>query len=707
MSGEKLGIFICECGYQIKNHLDLDRLMKEAQRLPSVTTCRRLHYACSPDGLATIQKFIKKKSLDRILVAGCTPRVVDAHFEEACTQCGIDGDFFELVDIREECAWAHPGETQAATDKALALIRMGTIRLTRPSQAFLRNEIVPAALVLGGGIAGMTAAINLADAGFPVKLVDRERELGGLLRHVRSLHPGGLATDQYLAEMNNKVTDHPRIDVLLETSVASVSGTVGRYTVSFHGNGTKGNGESSCDVGVILVATGADLLHPQPRSNHDGRRVVTQYEFEDELWKIENGSASAEKPNHIVMILCAQQHDGRYSDCTGTCFANALKQTHAIQRLNPRAKITLLFHDLYLPTGGDLAQEFHEAQQNGVVFMRFPVSHPPKVSDGIVEVTDELTGKRCRVAFDRVILPTPLVPQPDAGTVAKMLKIDQDERGFFLQRTERLLPDSSCDRGIYICGAAHYPCDWNEAEFQATNAAFRAIRHLRRGETILRWRTARVDPERCTGCGTCVETCSYHAITMQTREAMLNLATIDPWLCRGCGNCAVSCPVKAIGVPHESDAQIFDQIEAALMGSTGDGSHPVLVFGCEWSGLAAAEVAGARKLSYPVDTRLIRLSCGARFDPLFALWALFNGANGVLITACRPGKCHYIDGNQDLQARVQTLQQRLIGCGYDPRRLRLEWISPDDPVHFVETLTEFTNLVRALGPIPIQCTQNT
>jgi heterodisulfide reductase subunit A len=192
---------------------------------------------------------------------------------------------------------------------------------------------------------------------------------------------------------------------------------------------------------------------------------------------------------------------------------------------------------------------------------------------------------------------------------------------------------------------------------------------------------------------------------MQTQEAMLNLAAIDPWLCKGCGNCAVSCPVKAINIPHESDVQILDQIEAALAGYPKDFSLPVMVFGCEWSGYAAAEVAGARKLSYPVDTRLIRLSCSSRFDPLFALWAFFNGANGVLITACPPGKCHHIHANQSLQARVQTLHQWLIGYGYDPRRLKLEWMSPDDPVHFVETVTEFTNLMRALGSNLIQCTQ--
>ena len=240
----------------------------------------------------------------------------------------------------------------------------------------------------------------------------------------------------------------------------------------------------------------------------------------------------------------------------------------------------------------------------------------------------------------------------------------------------RLRPEGYAERGIYVCGAAHHPTDPREAEIEAISAAFKALRHLRAGQVVNQAPVARVDPALCTGCG----------------------------------NCVVVCPVKAISQPIDSDAQVLAQIEAAVRtadsrsadrrvrSTNGAGSESVriLVFGCEWSGHAAAELAGANKLSYPVETRLIRLRCSARFDPLHILWALYNGADGVFLGACAPGDCHYIDGNRYAQERIATLSKLLAANGFDPRRLRLAWITPDDPRDFVRQVSGFTELVAKL-----------
>jgi heterodisulfide reductase subunit A len=707
MIHEKLGVFICECEGKIRSYLKLDRLTKDIQSLPNVATCQKLRNACSPDGLATIQRSIKEDGLTRVLVAGCTARTLAPRFKQSCQSCGIPGDHFELVDIREGCAWVHSGEPHEATIKAYDLIRMGVTRLTlRETFPLLNSEVVPAALVLGGGIAGITAALNIANAGIPVKLIEKEAELGGMLRHVWSLHPNEQTIDQPLAEKIKAVTQHPQIDVRLDTKVTSVSGTVGHYSVNLNKNGTNTKNLDSCDVGAIVVATGAQIFDTRGSFNHDGRRVTTQHEFENELSELENNNGAAPLPDKIVMILCSQQHDGQHAYCYGACCTCALKQVEAIKRVNPTAEITFLFHDLYLPTCEDSIGEWQKAHENGVVFMRFPTSAPPEVKDGVVRVYDNLTAKSYRLSYDRVILPSPLVPQPDAGFVAHMLKIDQDENGFFPQMRDRLRPEDRCDRGIYICGAAHYPCDWQEAEFQAINAAFRTIRHIRAREITRHWSTAFVDSERCTGCGTCVEACPYHAISMKKRDGLFDISQIDAWLCKGCGSCAVTCPVRAISLSDESDAQLLGQIEAALADNPEDNRGRVLIFGCAWSGHAAAELAGARHLSYPLDTRLIPLGCSARFDPLHALWGFFNGADGVFIAACPPGDCHYINGNQSLQKRVENLHQLLAGYGFDPRRLRLAWTPPDDPHLFVEKITDFTDLLQALSRNPIQFAQD-
>jgi len=637
-----------------------------------------------------------------VLVAGCTPRTLAPRFRTACEEAGLDGDLFELVDIREGCAWVHQGEPEAATAKAVDLIQMGLVRVAlRQPRRPVSAEVAPAALVIGAGLAGMTAALTLADAGQPVKLVERGAALGGMLRDAHTLYPDRRNAAEFVAQKAEAVTHHPRIEVLLENQVTRISGTVGRYTVNVNGTSQQ-NGPLTFDVGAIIVATGARALQPRGLFRYDGRRVVTQLEFERELRDVETSAQSASLSADVVMILCAGQRDETIPYCSGVCCMGALKQAMEVKAASPEANVTILFRDLYLLGEDIYEEEVLKARRAGVEFIRYVPSSPPAVTDEAVEVHDELTGTDRRLLYDRVILAAPLVPQPDASAVARMLNIAQDANGFFPEVRYRLRPQNYAQRGIYVCGAAHCPVDRAEAEFQATGAAFKALRHLRAGQVISQAPVAVVDEELCTGCGNCVETCPFGAISMRKGEDVLDLSQIDPLLCEGCGNCVVACPVKAISQTSNSDVQVLAQIEAALASASQDGRRRILVFGCEWSGHAAAELAGADKLSYPAEARLIQVGCSARFDPIHILWAFFNGANGVFLGACPPGDCHYVNGNRYAQERVGTLRSLLAESGFDPRRLRLEWIVPDDPHDFVGKITDFTNLVRALGPSPVE-----
>lgn len=538
--GLQLGIVICECGGRLEPQLDLDSLEQWAGAQPEVTSTCRLRFGCSPAGLAAIRSHIAEHRLDALLVAGCTPRTMRSRLQTACQQAGLQSDRLELVDIREGCAWVHQNSVEVATAKAADLIGMGmaALRLREPHQPS-RAELIASVLVIGGGLAGMTAALTLAEEGIPVKLVERAACLGGRR---------GDGADGPLANIARAAAKHPQIDLLLEKEITKVGGGIGRYRVRVASAFNGKEQPLEFEVGAIIIATGARAHHP-----------------------------------------------------------------------------------------------------------------------------------------------------PGADRLAFMLGIPQDVEGGFPAVRRRLRPGKSVDSGIYVCGAAHRPTDALQTEFQAVRAAFSALRHLGAGSVSSRAPAAVVMPERCSGCASCLAACPFGAITMHPRSGLLDVAQVDSLLCSACGNCAVACPCKAIALPEAGEAAIFAQIEAALITPSPDSRPRVLVFGCEWSGQLAADLAGARRISCPSGIRPIRLECSARFDPAFALWAFLHGADGVLLAACPPGRCHHGQGNRHAQRRVAGLREQLGTAGFDARRLRLEWVQPDDPTGYTEKLWHFWELMEKIA----------
>jgi heterodisulfide reductase subunit A len=697
MKAQGLGIFICECGEKISTCLDLDFVQDQVHDLPGIRCATTLKYACSTEGLTTIQDTISEQGLERILVAGCTPRTVGPLFHEALEAVNFSADLFELVDIREGCAWVHRANSEAARFKAVDLIRMGAIRVgSRTIRPNYSVDIEPSALVIGGGLAGLTAALNLADEGVSVRVIEREAKLGGMLQIVHTLFPERQSATEIIDEKVAAVTQHPKIEVLLEEQVKEISGTVGRYSVTVNGRTNRRNGDTSFEVGAIIVATGARELKPFGQYRYDGKRVVTQLEFENELREAVHQPGGL--PDSIVMILCAGQRDTSISYCSGVCCMGALKQAMEVKVSKPSASVTILFRDLYLLGDEIYERELIAARQNGVRFMRYDLVSPLEIDDETVTVEDELSGITHQLPYDRIVLAAPLVPQEDAGVVAHILKLPQDVHGFFPEIRHRLCPGEHPDRGIFVCGAAHYPVDWGEAEYQGSSAAFKALSHLKKAKVTHSAHVVTVDKQLCTGCGNCISACSFNAISMCKTDGVLGLAEIDTMLCAGCGNCVVTCPVKAIHPETNSDCQIFYQIDEALRTESQDRLPRILVFGCQWSGGAAAEVAGAKELALPEEIRPIRVGCAARFDPLHILWALHKGAGGVFLGACPPGRCHYGEGNLLAQIRISRLRAQLKEIGFDHRRLQFKWITPDDPYAFANAIWDFANLIRLLSP---------
>jgi heterodisulfide reductase subunit A len=290
MNEIRMGVFLCECGDQISSTLDMESLEKQVREHPLAKEVRKLRYACSPDGLATIQEAIQKNGLDGVVIAGCTPRTMAHRFRGAFKKAELELDRFELVDIREGCAWVHSATPQSATDKAINLIRMGIVRAAQrqPSRS-ISFQSTPTVLVIGGGLSGMTAALVLANAGVPVKLVEREATLGGILRQVHTLFPDHRNAASYLADKVDAVSHNARIDTLLQCQVTAISSNIGHYRVRVGRLPTPRDGEETFEVGAIIVATGARILSPQGVPSPDGGRVVTQWAFEKELIQAGNG----------------------------------------------------------------------------------------------------------------------------------------------------------------------------------------------------------------------------------------------------------------------------------------------------------------------------------------------------------------------------------------------------------------------------------
>lgn len=684
----RTGIVVCECGDKIAGVLATDLLRERSASLPGVVYTMSEPYPCNIDGRSRIRQAIIDHKLERVLIAGCAPRLVEHLFQQIMEETGLAGCYLSVVDIREQCAYVHASNPVAAMEKASNLIEMGVTRLTeiKPAQTF-SSDVVKSAMVIGSDLGALTVALALADGDIDVTLVERESQLGGTIYMLQE------GAKELIAENLDAVSNHPRIQMMLDTRVMEVTGQPGNYQVQLE----QGDQNIELKLGAIILATGARPKSPDSKSWYDRSRVVSQIQFAHELEKATDVQGKLAL-HDVVMIFRTEDAEG--GDCSPLCCTAGIRQAIRAKQLNPDIDVTILFRDLYLGEGGGPGENLLlQARGLGVNFFRYHRDHPPVIGMNAVEVADPLTDQPLQIPCDRVVITVPLVPQDDSLALAAMLHLPQDKRGFILERRMRLRPGNYVDDGVHVVGGAHYPTDTAETLLQAHITASRALRFLGRDTLTATGLLAEIDPALCTGCGNCPQVCPTSAIKLEKREGLLSLATVDPLRCIGCGNCVVVCPVKAISLPGYGDPAILAQISAALS-SPGlseevegiDQPVPkVVVLACEWSAYAAADMAGARRIPYPADVRIIRMNCSARFDPNHALWAFLNGADGVLVGICHKGECHYGNGNLYAEERVTALKRQLAEHGVDPRRLRIEYFTADDGLAFANSMNTFSN----------------
>ncbi len=572
----RIGVFICSCGSNIAGVVDVEAVVGYAKKLPHVVHAENTIYTCSADSLKLIQERIKELGLNRVIVSSCTPRTHEPIFRDTIRQAGLNPYLFEMANIRDQCSWVHWQEPEAATQKAKDLTRMAVARsrLLEPlypePQTFNHD-----ALIIGGGVAGMTAALNLAEQGFNVYLVEREKELGGRLRQIYYT-PDGSEPQAFLRELVDKVQANRRIEVITGHEVVKSSGFVGNFKTTVAS--LDGPTQRLLEHGVTIVATGgreyrgrAYLLAQEPR-------VVTQGDLEQVLAGGQQRAAGSEgSPNtwrSVVMIQCVGPWDEEGTEdaipfyCSRVCCGVALKNALKIKERNPAVNVYVLYKDMR--AYGFKEALYTRAREQGVIFLRYSDENKPVVRsvDGQLQVSvvEPVLNEQLILTPDLLALSSAMVPTEGSQKLAELLKFSCTLEGFFLEAHVKLRPVDFPAEGLFLCGAAHYPKFIDESISQAQAAAARAATILSKESLEVGGVVAVVEEEKCTGCLTCVRICPFNAVRINSTKVgvggILGVAEIELAACQGCGLCPAECPAKAIQLMHYKDKQILAKEEA-------------------------------------------------------------------------------------------------------------------------------------------------
>ena len=553
----RVGVFVCHCGSNIAGYLDCVELTEFAATLPNVAYAKNNLYTCAESGIAEIKKAIAEHGLTRVVVASCSPRTHMPLFKSACGEAGLNPYLFEMANIRDQCSWVHMQERGEAQIKAMDLIRMAVAKATLLSpQEDIESSLVKKAMVLGGGVAGLSASAALADMGVGVLLVEREPQLGGLLNRINRIGPSGEKASDIVAGLVEAVKKQPNVSLRLETELAAVGGVVGNYEVTLR---AKDGAESTEVVGAIVVATGAVPLKPEGLFGYNGKNVITQIELEERL---RDGKLDAER---IVMIQCAGSRAPERKYCARICCLTAVKNALAIKQANPEAQVHVLYRDIQM-YGAENEDLLWQSRGIGVRYEVYGKETPPVVKDGVVRIDEPLTGMTVEIPYDLVVLSTPLVAREDAAAIANLMRIPVDQNSFYMEAHAKLRPLDFATDGIFLCGTARYPATVGEAQAQGLGAAARADTILSKDKLVFSALVSYVT-DRCDGCAMCLDVCPYHAITLEEYEGngrMLKRVKTDSILCKGCGVCAATCPKGGVRVHGFTHEQIKAQIDALL-----------------------------------------------------------------------------------------------------------------------------------------------
>ncbi len=572
LKSPKIGVYICWCGTNIARIVDVEAVTQYASGLPNVVLVKTYKYMCSNPGQDMIVQDIKNHKLDRVVVAACSPIMHERTFRNALRSAGLNQYLLEMANIREQCSWVHTDRAEA-TEKAKALVHAAIrrVELHEPLES-MSVKMTPDVLIIGGGIAGMTAALEIADAGYPVHLVEKNSKLGGNLLRIDLTAPYLYSARDLLTERVTRIRDNKLIHVCLESKVTDLSGYIGNFSATINRfNGKDGSNDKplKVDIGNIVVCTGFKEFDAS-RIVHYGYgkllNVISSFELEKMIRSGNIVTREGKAPKYVAIIHCVGSRSREFhSYCSRVCCMTALKYAHEIKSAHPSCYVSDIYIDMNAFGKGN--EEFYRRSSEAkTLFLMYEKNDKPVIRKAspkddcgmLLEVNEKLSGEQIEIPADLVVLMVGMEACEDAHEIARLVNISQDKDGWFIESHPKLEPVATTTEGIFIAGTCVAPKDIPDSVAQARAAAARILARIARGKIEVDALFSEVKEDLCSGCRLCNQLCPYSAIEFNEEEKHSNIISA---LCKGCGVCVAACPSSAIKGRHFTDQQILAQIE--------------------------------------------------------------------------------------------------------------------------------------------------
>ena len=558
----RIGVFVCHCGANIGRVVNVPSVVEYVQSLPGVTYAQEQLFSCATNCTQEIADIIREKGLNRVVVAACSPRTLEPLFRDTLREAGINPYYFEFANIREHCSWVHSREREEATVKAKDIVRMSVARARHlePLQEF-DLPVTKTAMIIGGGLAGMTCALSIAGQGYEVHLLERESELGGNARMIHTTLEG-MDVQKFLREIVKRVYENPLIHVYPNVRIIETAGYVGNFATVVDSE----RGNSEIKHGATVIATGAEVYTPNEYLYGENENIITHLQLEEKIAVKDESLVNTES---LVMIQCVGCRNEDRNYCSRVCCSESIKNALRLKEINPDIDINILYRDMR--TYGLKEDYYREAAEKEIRFIRFEPENPPQVENVIengnkilrITVLDPVLNKMISIDADFLALAAAVIPSAGTEELAEMFRLTLNPDGFFKEAHVKLKPVEFSTDGIYLCGMAQYPKHITETLSQAYGAAGRVLTLLSKETVTASGSVCEVDESRCIGCGACGSACTYDAIEIRETKQGLK-ALVNPVLCKGDGLCNAKCPTGAISLKHYTNTELMSQIDTVF-----------------------------------------------------------------------------------------------------------------------------------------------